>query len=79
MLEFMAFMLNLAWRALGVICGWLLLKYILKNGTGTLKEILDTITIGLRAMGHAIRKKLLGYLKREAEQEREPDVEVTVE
>lgn len=79
MLEFMSFMLNIAWKALGVICGWMLLKYILKNGTGTLKEIFDTITIGLRAMGHAIRKKLLVYLKKEAEEEGKTHVEATVE
>ena len=79
MIEFMVFALNLSWKILGLVFGWMLFKYLLKNGSGTFREILDTITIGLRAMGHAIRKKLLTYLRKEAEQEKEPEVKVTVE
>ena len=78
MLEFLVFMLNIAWKALGVICGWLLLKYILRNGTGTIKEILDTISLGVKAMCCAIRKKLADHLRKEVEKDK-VKVEATVE
>ena len=65
MVDFMIMLLNLSWKALCVVAGWLIIKYILRNGTGTVKEILDTIFIGIRAMARAIRMKLYNYLKKE--------------
>jgi hypothetical protein len=68
-MEFIFWTLNIAWKVLGLCIGWMLFRYILKNGSGTFRDILDTITIGIKAMGHAIRKKMLNYLKKESEAE----------
>lgn len=65
MLEFMMFMLDISWKILGVVFGFILLKYVIKNGTGAFRDIIETIGIGVRAMSTAIKRKLLNYLKKE--------------
>ena len=74
MLEFVSFMLNVGWKTLGIVFGWLLLKYIIRNGTGTIREVLDTIGIGIKAACLAIRKKIREKLLKEEDKE-EPAVE----
>ena len=64
-MDVILFMLNLAWKVLALCLGWMLFKYVIKNGSGTFRELLDTITIMLRTFGHWIRKTCLNYLKRE--------------
>ena len=64
-MEIMLWALNLAWKVLVVCMGWMLFRYIVKNGKGTFGELLDTISAVLRTMGHAIRKMCLNYLKKE--------------
>ena len=66
--------LDLSWKILGIVFGFMLLKYLVSNGAEGFKEFLATISLGLRAMGHAIRKKLISYLRKEsAEAEGEPE------
>ena len=66
--------LDLSWKILGIVFGFMLLKYLVSNGAEGFKEFLATISLGLRAMGHAIRKKLIFYLRKEsAEAEGEPE------
>ena len=80
-MEVLLFALNLAWKILVLCMGWMLFRYVLKNGRGTFKELLDTISIGLRTTGHWIRKKCLNYLrKEESEASMDGDgVKVTIE
>ena len=73
-MDVILFMLNLAWKILALCMGSMLFKYVLKNGSGTFREILDTISLGLRTFGHWVRKMCLNYLKKEsAEAEGEPE------
>lgn len=73
-MDVILFALNLAWKILAICLGWMLFKYVLKNGSGTFKEILDTISVALRTFGHWIRKICLNYLRKEsAEAEGEPE------
>lgn len=66
MIDFLLFMLNVAWKTLGLVFGLMLFIYIMKHGSGTFRKILDTIGLMLQAAGHWIRKKILGYLRKEA-------------
>ena len=67
--------LNLGWKILGIIAGFMLLSYILGQGVDGIRDVLSTIGLAVRAMGHAIRKKLIHYLRKEsgAEPEGEPE------
>lgn len=58
--------LNFAWKILAICMGFMLFKYVLKNGSGTFKEVLDTISAVLRTCGHWLRKHCLNYLKKES-------------
>ena len=66
---FIEFMLNFAWRLLAIGFGFMLFRYILKNGSGTFREILDVIFIGGKAALIAIRKKLVEWLKKQEKEE----------
>lgn len=70
-MEIMLWALNLAWKVLVVCMGWMLFRYVVKNGKGTFGELLDTISAVLRTMGHAIRKMCLNYLKKEESEVKE--------
>lgn len=65
-MDVILFALNLSWKILVVCMGWMLFKYVLKNGSGTFRDFLDTVSIALRTFGHWIRKTCLNYLKRES-------------
>ena len=58
--------LNFAWKILAICIGFMLFKYVLKNGSGTFKEVLDTVSVALRTFGHWLRKHCLNYLKQES-------------
>ena len=78
-MDVILFMLNLAWKILAVCMGIMLFKYVLKNGSGTFKELLDTISIALRTFGHWLRKVCLSYLKKESAEAEEGAVLVEEE
>lgn len=65
--------LNLGWKILGIIAGFMLLSYILGQGVDGIRDVLATIGLAIRAMGHAIRKKLISYLRKESAEEGEPE------
>ena len=77
----MGFVSAMAQIALGLvtfILGWMVFGYILKHGKQGMGEFLDTVSLVLKSLGHWIRMKCLGYLKREAER-KEGVVEAHVE
>lgn len=78
-MDILLFALNLAWKILVLCMGWTLFRYVVKNGNGTFKEILDTIALGLRTFGHWIRKQCISYLKKESEDNSKDDGTVTIE
>lgn len=67
MLDIMLFMLNVAWKLLGIACGWMLFRYLLRNGKGTFKELLETCGSAIKTGCYFIRKKLAEKLIREKE------------
>lgn len=79
MLNALGFALNMAWKILAIVGGWMLFKYVLKNGSGTMRDILDTISVAFKALGHAIRKWCIGYLKREASGDEQSTEKVKVD
>ena len=66
-MDILLYALNIAWKVTILCIGWTLFKYVVKNGSGTFKDLLDTIGIGLKTFGHWFRMKCLNYLKREQE------------
>ena len=64
-MDFILWCLNLAWKILAICMGFMLLKYVLRNGSDTFREILDTIAALMKTLGHAIRKACLNYLRKE--------------
>ena len=77
-MELLTWCLGIAWKLLIVGCGWMALRYIVRNGKGAFAELLETIGVMLKTAGIAIRKGCLNYLKREADKD-EGRVEARVE
>ena len=65
--------LEIAWKALLVVGGWMLLKYLLRNGGEVFKEIIKTIGIVLMAAMVIVRKTIAKALGKEVEPERKPE------
>lgn len=59
--------LDVAWKILGLILGWMILKFILTNGKETIKDILETLHLGMQALSIKARMLLREYLKRKPE------------
>lgn len=58
--------LSVAWKVLTFVCGWMLIKYIVRHGKGTFRDILDTVHMGIQALCAFGRRKLLEKLRKEA-------------
>ena len=69
MVDILLFALNLAWKIVALAAGWLLFKYVLKNGTGVFHDLLETLTMALSAGCKIIRKKLVQRLRKENQTE----------
>lgn len=65
---------NLAWRILLLYIGWIVFRFIMKNGRGTIKEILETIGIVIKTAALKLRMKV-AECARKKEPEEEPDRE----
>lgn len=74
-MDFMLFMLNVAWKTLMVVIGWMVFRYVLKNGSGTVREILEALSAMLKAFGHWVKKMCLGYLNKESANQTKVDKE----
>ena len=80
MIEFMLFCLNIAWKVLGLVFGWYILTYVVRNGAGTFRTIMDTIFGIIKLIGIKIRRMVVQCLQREAEEaSKETKAEGTVE
>ena len=65
MVDILLFALNVAWKVLCLVAGWILFRYVLKNGKGAIHEILDTISLILTAGCKVLKKKLVQLLRKE--------------
>lgn len=66
--------LDVAWKILGLVIGWMLLKFVLTNGKETIRDLMETIHLGLQALGIKARLLLRQYLQKE---KKEPEEEKT--
>lgn len=76
-MDFILWALNIAWKVVCIAAGFIILKFIIQNGSGTFRELLETISVALKTIGHFIRKTCLGYLTKEKESTKEKPAEPT--
>ena len=76
MTDVLLFFLNLAWKVLALAAGWILFKYVLRNGKGAFKDLLETIGLMVRAGCTLLRKKLIQLLDRETVKDKDDQVKV---
>ena len=67
-MDFILFMLRVAFKVLAIVGGFMVLRYVLKNGSQTMRDVLDTISMMAKATGHWIRKNCIRYLIREEQE-----------
>lgn len=65
MVGILSWVLGIAWRTALICIGWICIKQIIRNGGGTLREVLETTGLAIRAGCIELRKKLVEKLKRE--------------
>lgn len=70
MWDFLGTMLSMSWKVFGIMAGWMLIKHLMREGTGTLKELLETLGIAIRAGCLMLKKALWAKIKEEREPER---------
>lgn len=76
MWDFLGTMLSMSWKVFGIMAGWMLIKHLMREGTGTLKELLETIGVAIRAGCLMTKKALWAKIKEEREAEKvEPNGE----
>ena len=73
MADVLLWFLNLAWKVLALAAGWILFKYVLRNGKGAFKDLLETIGLMVRAGCTLLRKKLIQLLDRETAKDNQDD------
>lgn len=61
-MSFIMWMVNAAWKLLLIGLGFYVFRFILKNGPGTLKEVVQTASAGVKVMCYAAREKMKAYL-----------------
>lgn len=63
--------LGIAWKTAVIMIGWICVRHVLRNGGSTLKEILSTIGLAIKAGCMTLRCRLLDGMQRKvAEKER---------
>lgn len=68
MTSVLSWMLGMAWRIAILLIAYTTLKAVLRNGNGTLKEILETIGLAIRAGCLSLKSKLIAKLRSGAEE-----------
>lgn len=80
MVGILSWILGIAWRTALICVGWICVRHIIRNGGGTLREVLETTGLAIRAGCIELRKKLVDHLKKEEDvielKPDEPEVEV---
>ena len=76
MWDFLGTMLSVSWKVFGIMMGWMLIKHLMRDGTSTAKELLETIGVAIRAGCLMLKKALWAKIKEEREAEKvEPNGE----
>lgn len=79
MVGILSWILGIAWRTALICVGWILVKQIVRNGGGTLREVLETTSLAIRAGCLTLRSKLVSRLQQNAAEQEDvikenPDV-----
>ena len=64
-METILWMLEVAWKLLAIYMGFVLFRFILKEGRGTFKDLLRTINLWIQGISLKIRRNTAEYLKEE--------------
>ena len=72
MTDVLMFALNLAWKVLALAFGWMLFKYVIRNGKGAFHDLLTTIELSVQAGCALLRRKLVQKIEKEVTEE-DPD------
>lgn len=75
MFEFLGFMLSIAWKILAVCCGFMLFRYVIRDGKDTFRDLLTTTGLGIQAGCLFLRRKLAAKIKGEPLPEEAPPSE----
>ena len=67
MVGILSWILGIAWRTALICVGFMLVKHIIRNGGGTLREILETTSLAIRAGCLTLRAKLVDKLMKREE------------
>ena len=65
MADILGWMLGIAWKLLVLALGYTTLKYVVRHGKGTFRDILETAGLAIRAGCLTARKKLVEKLQKE--------------
>jgi len=79
MMEFIGWVLDIAWKATVLICGWSLFRFLIRDGRSTFKELISVFGTAIRVGCFRIRRKLIVDLKKEEEAKNEEPTVETVE
>ena len=63
MTEVLSWLLGIAWKLAVLYIGYTALKYVIRNGNRTFREILETIGMAIRVGCLRVRGKLVGQLR----------------
>ena len=74
MTDILGWMLGVAWRLAIIGIGFTVLKSVIRNGKGTLRELLETASLAIRAGCLAARKKLVNKLQKAEEEEETEEI-----
>ena len=66
MASIMNWILSIAWKTAVVMIGWICVKYVLRNGGSTIRQVIETIGLAIRAGCYEVRYRLVDRLQRKA-------------
>lgn len=69
MWDVLGMLLSMSWKVFGIMAGWLIIRSLMQNGAGTLKELLETAGIAIRAGCLMAKKRLWAKIREEKEPE----------
>ena len=75
MVGVMNWILSIAWKAALLTIGWICVKYVLRNGGATARQVIETIGLAIRAGCYEVRYKLVDRLQRKAAEKEKERVE----
>ena len=75
MTEMLSWLLRIGWKLAVLYIGYTALKYVVKNGNRTFREIMETIGMAIRVGCLRLRGKLVGKLQPDAAEEQKEHIE----